>query len=76
MLIPTQQRDPRWAGTTVGAHSTPHPQASAHASSGRAAWPEPRAFARTPLALLTQPVHTVPRRLGVDQRFVQDPPKM
>eukprot|EP00966_Prymnesium_polylepis_P220929 5110098-Prymnesium_polylepis.1 len=32
-------------GRHHSAHSTPHPQAPAHASSGRAAWPEQRASA-------------------------------
>eukprot|EP00966_Prymnesium_polylepis_P136207 3147390-Prymnesium_polylepis.1 len=70
MLIPTQQRDPQWAGTTVHTRLT-HPQAPAHASSGeqhgqsRALQPLviPAAFAHTPLALLTQPILTVLRRL-------------
>ena len=70
MLIPTQQRDPQWAGTTVHTRlPTPrHPHMLARGEQhGQSRAPQPlvipAAFARTPLALLTQPIHTVLQRL-------------
>ena len=70
MLIPTQHRDPQRAGTTVQSR-LPNPRhrhmLARGEQHGQSRTPQPlvipAAFARTPLALLTQPIRTVLRRL-------------
>ena len=70
MLIPTQQRDPQRAGTTVHSRfpKPRHPHMLARGEQhDQSLAPQPlvapAAFARTPLAQLTQPIRTVLRRL-------------